>query len=239
LLLISMDNGIPFTTAQKAADKIRAAKDSPDTEIGNVVGISTMFAEGYLVELEKRQLELNTDFDGLADEELLAIHVYSAMEGFYSKMNAVLLGADNFDEANRTKYRATIDICKRGLARLPDYPKTAWPTYRFEDGSKYSWEEQFVAGRIFQNKIFWSTGRTSGFDAIGIARPRLEITVYGKKAGKDIAKMAASKTEGGGEILFPPGTSFKTLAVELEKDLDPKQKKLVTNAVYIVVEEVG
>ena len=229
---------LPLETTQQAAATMQKARAEPDSSLGKIVGLTETYAEDYLLNLAQRKLEDKTDFSGLADDELLAIHVYSAMAAYYTRINAVLLGIDRLDPKQRDQVLATIETCKRGLAKLPDYPAQAWPTYRFEDGSKYDWESQFKVGTTFKNKIFWSTGRSGGFDAAGIKGPRLEIVIYGKKAGKDIARMAEHDDEGGGEILIPPGTTFKTLSIDLDKDLDPAQNKLVTKAAYIVVEEV-
>ena len=69
--------------------------------------------------------------------------------------------------------------------------------------------------------------------------PKLSITVYGTKAGKDVALMADSQTEGGGEILFPPGVTFRVLEVDRSKVkvVDGMMVDPQSAIVYITVKE--
>ena len=175
------------------------------------------------------------DFAPLTPAEALAIETYTDPAGDYSKMHALLLGKIPED----AKLRTRIDLCTQALKKLPNYPKQAQPTYRLEDGGAYPWDEQFVQGKVFPLKIFWSTGKGHGVAASGMKGPCLSITVHGK-TGKDVAKMAELQGEGGGEVLFAAGTKFKTLSVQRPYDLDDTGKMATpkTATVNIVVAEV-
>jgi hypothetical protein len=232
---------LPTNTSELISQVSANAKANPDSDIGKVCSVLAVFSEDYLETIEMRKIEHQTDFHGLSHEELLSVIAYTSVHGFFNTINAILLGTADLPAKERAAYERTIEICKQALAKLPDYPAQAWPTYRLEDGSKYDWTKQFVVGRNFKNPIFWSTGRTSGYDASGrIKGPRLNITIFGKKSGKDVARMADSQTEGGGEILIPPGTEFKVLDID-RSEVEVVDGKLITPkkaTVYITVEEV-
>jgi hypothetical protein len=232
---------LPTKTSEMISQVSANAKANPDSDLGKVCAVLAVFSEDYLETIEMRKIEHQTDFHGMSHEELLSIIAYTSVHGFFNTINAILLGNDNLTDEQRAPYKKTIEICKQALAKLPDYPAQAWPTYRLEDGSKYDWAKQFVVGRRFKNPIFWSTGRTSGYDASGrIKGPRLNITIFGKKSGKDVARMADNQNEGGGEILIPPHTEFKVIEVD-RSEVEVVDGKLITPktaTVYITVEEV-
>jgi len=236
----SARTNLPTKTSEMISQICDKAKANPDSDMGNISGVLGGYFEEYLETIESRKIEHQTDFNGLSHEDLLAIHAYTSTQGMYSNMNALLLGTFTLSDERRSQFQRTIDCCKKALAKLPDYPPEAWPTYRFEDGSKYDWASQFRIGNTFQNKVFWSTGRTGGYDAVGIKGPKLIITIYGKKSGKDVARMADNQTEGGGEILIPPGTRFKVTAIDRSETeiVDGKMIVPKTATVYITVKEV-
>ena len=229
-------SGIPPKAAAFVQSQIDEAAANPKGDLGRLVAaLSPVTAKNRLDVLEKNKLKFGVDFAPLTPAEALAIETYTDPAGDYSKMHALLLGKIPED----AKLRTRIDLCTQALKKLPNYPKQAQPTYRLEDGGAYPWDEQFVQGKVFPLKIFWSTGKTGVVEATKVAGPRLIVTVYGK-TGKDVAKMSGASGEGGGEVLYPPGTKFKTLQIQRPYDEDASGK-MVTPAkakVFITVQEV-
>ena len=213
--------------------KQQAAK-KPDSDAGRLLeSLGDRRSTLKLGAILKHQRVHGVDFAPLNTEESLAVYLYLHSDGDYRRMHSLMLGSDGADRKEQIK----IDLCHQALRKLPDYP--ASPTFRLEDGGNYAWDEQFVQGKVFATKIFWSTGKGHGVAASGMKGPCLSITVHGK-TGKDVAKMAELQGEGGGEVLFAAGTKFKTLSVQRPYDLDDTGKMATpkTATVNIVVAEV-
>ena len=194
----------------KVAKSMDAEGKDPNGEFAQIAGtITQSVAQGMLEKLEVLKGKHGVDFRPLEPADQLAVQIYTSANAYYGKMHALLLGKIPEDPI----VRAQIDGCQRAMAKLPNYP--APPTFRFEDGSKYKWQAQFSAGKTFAIKIFWSSGRTGGVAASGMTKGGVElhITIFGK-SGKDVGKMSAVQGEGGGEILFPPGTKFRTIELD-------------------------
>ncbi len=234
---LSLATFLNLSAAQVAGveSNLAAAKKNPDSDIGRIAAATgEVVTRSRLRNIEKLKNLHGVDFRPLSPAEVLAIHTYTVPEAEYTPMHQLLLGLIPENPKIRTK----IDLCVQALQKMPSYPAAAWPTFRLEDGAKYDWEKQFVTGQVFSTKIFWSTGRTGVVEAHSIVGPRLIITIHGK-TGKDIAKMSGAQGEGGGEVLFPPGTKFKTLAMQHPREV--VGGKLITPAsakVYITVQEV-
>jgi len=229
-------SGIPPKAAAFVQAQIDEAAAQPKSDIGRMAAaINPAFVKTRLEILEKNKLKYGVDFRPLSTAEALAIETYTDTAGDYKQMHALLLGKIAEDPKIRTK----IEMCIQALKKLPDYPARAQPTFRQEDGGNYPWDQQFVQGRVFPLKIFWSTGKTGVVEADAVTGPRLIVTVYGK-TGKDVAKMSGAAGEGGGEVLYPPGTRFKTLAIERPYDIDAGGKRFTpaTAKVFITVQEV-
>ncbi|HVJ51903.1 MAG TPA: hypothetical protein VM689_05540 [Aliidongia sp.] len=165
-------------------------------------------------------IKLGANHKPLSPGEALSINVYMGQE--YKSMNALNFGTldASVTAQQRARLAALNDRCRAALAKLPEYPATAWPTYRFERAwNPTQVTDQYVQGKNFKVASFWSTGAGCGLD-LGEGSPRFHFTVFGVKAGKDVAAMAAFLGEGGqtrdkprpgqgkGEVLFPPGTEF-------------------------------
>ena len=115
-----------------------------------------------------------------------------------------------------------------------------------------------VDSPVFEIKEFWSTGAGGG-SAVG-ASPTAEILVWGKKKSKAksismLSKIAGEgarsdkaqlKGQGAGEVLFAPGTRFKTRFFkafdrnnkEVLQRIDAKDNRVTDFHYRIEIEEV-
>jgi hypothetical protein len=202
---------LPITDVAEIAKEMDDARENPNSDMGQMMAsVGQMMTESRLYSIKKLKNKHGVDFRPLEAADLLAIYTYTTPDGDYQAMHQLLLGKRPEDK----KIRAKIDFCLNAMKKLPDYPAAASPLFRLENGGKYPWQEQFVIGKTFTIKIFWSTGKNNGVDTEGMdPGPILNITVYGK-SGKDVAKMSGAQGEGGGEVLFPPGTKFQTIDVD-------------------------
>lgn len=224
---------LPLVICDRIVADYDAAIKNPKSALGALgASIDRNDALYFLFRGEHQKIKDGIDVRPLDVADFLAIQIYTDMRGFYISINNVLLGK----EEETPEIRAQIDGCIAALAKLPNY--AASPTFRFEHGSNYNWRDQFVEGQTFTTRIFWSTGRTSGEKVSGSSPngTELHITIH-SNTGKDVAHLSAAGEEGGGEVLFPPGTRFKTL------DIDESEAKLAPGSsghpkVYITVQEV-
>lgn len=233
-------SGVPVDAIVKVAKELDAAQKDPTGDLSRVVEtVGTLNAQDMLEKIETLKERHGVDFRPLDSADLLAVQIYTSPMGMYSKMHAQMLGLAKKDDAITTQ----IDACVKAIGKLPDYK--SYPVFRFEDGTKYDWKKQFVKGKTFAIKIFWSSGRLGGVAASGMTEggTELHITIFGK-GGKEVGKMSAVQGEGGGEILFPPGTKFKTIGMDFEagkpgvSEAGKEFVDTVNAKVYITVKEV-
>jgi hypothetical protein len=180
------------------------------------------------MEVDARKIYANAMIDGerlgvpngeeLTPAQMMALNAYSGTQ--YARMNTFL--RDPPPAGTQPDLRALVDAATEALDRLPKYQ--GFPVYRwekpFQDAAKgidYM-EERYQVGKKFVIKEFWSTGANGGA-APDKAKPTAEIVIHGKQGGAsnghDISRMSYyGKKEGGGEILFRPGTEFVTKKVE-------------------------
>jgi hypothetical protein len=144
----------------------------------------------------------------------------------YDRMNGLLRGSLDTtklapDELDRAKVQ--IALLEEALANLPPLDPAGFPLFRWETPYGNYLQTRYQEGATFEIKEFWSTGAGGG-SAVGSVNT--EILVWGKKqcGAKDISRLSlfdgteGSRADGGklkgqagGEVLFPPGTKFKTL----------------------------
>jgi hypothetical protein len=155
----------------------------------------------------------------LTPAQAMAIHAYSGPA--YAVMNEFLRDppAGPLSQTQQD-VKALVEAAAEALNRLPEYD--AFPVYRWEKpyqdaakGIDYM-RTRYQVGKEFEIKEFWSSGATGGA-APDAAKPTAEIVITGKKKGSNgraVSQMSYYKNqEGGGEILFRPGTKFRTTKV--------------------------
>jgi hypothetical protein len=198
---------------------VRAPK-SPEREMMNLLGPKE-FAE-RLTSMYHTAVKLGAHHKPLSAGEAVSINAYMD-EQYYKKMNGLNFGTFEAETVQERDFLVALnEKCMAALAKLPDYPETAWPTARYER----TWvpdplQNRYVQGNNFKAVSFWSTSAGRAVDTMRRSPPpRFHFKVYGK-SGKDVAAMApaALAGEGGiktpqpagqgkGEVLFAPGTQF-------------------------------
>ena len=144
----------------------------------------------------------------------------------YDRMNGLLRGSLNvttLTPAELDQAKVQIALLEEALAKLPTLDPAGFPLFRWETPYGNYLQTRYQEGQVFEIKEFWSTGAGGG-SAVGSVTT--EILIWGKKrcAAKDISRLSLFdgaegsradggklKGQGGGEVLFPPGTKFKTL----------------------------
>jgi len=181
----------------------------------------------------------------------------------YSQMNGLLRGSLDTTKLTPEKLdlvKVQIELLCQALDKLPDYDPAGFPLFRWETPyGDYLQSRYQVASPVFEIKEFWSTGAGGG-SAVG-ATPTAEILVWGKKKSKAKSISALSvfggsegsradgnqlKGQGAGEVLFAPGTKFKTRFFkafdrnnkEVLERIDSKDKRTVDLHYRIEIEEV-
>jgi hypothetical protein len=157
--------------------------------------------------------------------ELAGLYAYTTEN--YKQMNALLR-----DQASGTPTSVPkgtdvlVAAAREGLAKLPPYDPAGFPLFRFEKIYADHLEKRFKPGTTFQVAEFWSAGAARGADITGGSDA--EIVIWGKKVSgaKNVGPISAVPSEGKkgtplkgqgqGEVLFPPGSKFKTV---IRKDL--------------------
>jgi len=211
------------------------------------------------------RLYANALFDGqkldLTPAEVAAAAGYSG--NAYTNMNGLLRGT--LDQTKLTPealdlVKVQIEILCQALDKLPDYDPGGFPLFRWETPyGDYLQSRYQVDSPVFEIKEFWSTGAGGG-SAVG-ASPTTEIIIWGKKKSKAKSISTLSffggtegsradgtrlKGQGAGEVLFAPGTKFKTRTFQafdrankliLER-IDSKDKRLVDFHYRVEIEEV-
>ena len=173
-------------------------------------------------------------------EEIAAVQLYS--EGGYGPMNATLRGKPPADAKVADAAKAGIALIKKALKRLPKYDAAGFPLFRWETPYGDYLKSRYQEGCEFTVQEFWSSGAGAG-SYVGSDAPNTEILIWGKKksGAKDISLLSSFgkadpkgtlksaegarpdggklKGQGGGEVLFPPGSKFKTLSFKaFDKD---------------------
>ena len=218
-------------TARAMAVEQRAIAD-PRSESGQLAVALGKQLRTRALGMYAREAESGQDFKKLGekvpltDEELIALYTYTDHD--YEAMNLLLItGGKNLTAEQRNILQIKIDFCKRGLAKLPNYPNALYPVVRWENDS-YDWRSFYQVGKVFRNMQFWSSGATAGA-ATGKGTPtRLVFRIYGQ-SGKDIAMLSSKQGEGAlkdqtrpeaylknlgkGEVLFAPQTPFKVMSI--------------------------
>jgi hypothetical protein len=162
----------------------------------------------------------------LTPAQIAAAAGYSG--SYYSDMNGLLRGS--LDTTERTPERLDllkvhIELLRQALDNLPDYDPAGFPLFRWETPHGDHLRSRYqVDSPVFEIKEFWSTGAGGGTVVGGGGLPTAEILVWGKKKSKaksisiltvidgegGRADKAQLKGQGTGEVLFAPGTRFKT-----------------------------
>lgn len=161
----------------------------------------------------------------LSAAELYALRCYTSQD--YGAMNQQRLGQLT-DKRAETLNR----ICDEALAKLPPYPKAAWPVFRIER----AWDQDVVdkrykRGNTFMAEVLWSTGARGAADVASSKTegPQFIHTIFGR-SGRDIAALSTKPGEGSkddqdfktserkrarrdvasgkGEVLFPATARF-------------------------------
>ena len=161
----------------------------------------------------------------LSPVELAALCAYTT--DAYKDMNALLRDqATGKTPTAPPGTDALVALACEALAKLPQYDPVGFPLFRFEKIYATNLEDRYKPGVTFTVVDFWSSGARRGADLVGGADA--EIVIWGKKgsSAKTIGPISAFPTEGAGsaklkgqgagEVLFPPGSKFKTV---IRKDL--------------------
>ena len=211
------------TNAKTLAAFEQALREPASTE-GKMLSLlgGTSLTDNLLA-MYKNSIEMGASHRPLSPGEAVAVHCY--MGNYYGDMNAYNFGTldPTTPPEQVARAKGLNEICEASLAKLPTYPETAWPTYRYErKWSDTLLTQKYVAGNSFVIPSLWSTGAGAGVDLPkgGSSNVRFHFTIFGK-SGKDVAAMAVFIGEGGaaggkktrpgqgsGEVLFPKGTKF-------------------------------
>lgn len=171
------------------------------------------FAEG-IAKMYGTQVAFGASHKGISPAEALSIQRYTGAD--YSAMNRNRRGVeddDRLDFLNKT--------CDVALAKMPPYPPTAWPAYRFETAwSQDVVDKRYANGRQFTCGVLWSTGARGSAAISPQSSPSINHVIYGSK-GRDVAALSANSGEGAasrgnefnpasgrGEVLFPADSAF-------------------------------
>ena len=145
----------------------------------------------------------------------------------FDDINGLLRGSADLSKFTAKKLdqiKVHIELLCEALDLLPDYGTAGYPLFRWETPHGDSLQSRYSVGRVFEIKDFWSTGASGGSLVDAKKPPTAEILIWGKKGskGKDISLLsgvlneggrsdgAQLKGQGGGEVLFPPGSRFRT-----------------------------
>ena len=242
---------MPDLSAMSEADKSAAmckqigwAPDDLKTQATDVYAKALL--EGQKLDLTPAQIAAAAGYSGAA----------------YSDMNGLLRGS--LDTTQRTPeqvdlLKVHIELLCQALDKLPDYDAAGFPLFRWETPyGDYLQSRYQVDSPVFEIKEFWSTGAGGG-SAVG-ASPTAEILVWGKKKSKAksismLSKIAGEgarsdkaqlKGQGAGEVLFAPGTRFKTRFFkafdrnnkEVLQRIDAKDNRVTDFHYRIEIEEV-
>ena len=200
-------------------------------------------SEKELIERYRNALADGHELNGITISEVAAIDAYS--RGIYKWVNLLLREPETakLDAAVAHATRAVINGIIQCLAKLPKYNPAGFPVFRWENPFRKEADDagpaidhlksRYAEGKEFVIPEVWSTGGGGGADVDGPASA--EIAIWGDPKGsraKDVSMLTlAGKIEGGrsdraklkgqaaGEVLFPPGTKFRTIRVtELKAD---------------------
>ncbi|MEO6743052.1 MAG: hypothetical protein ABIS28_18360 [Caldimonas sp.] len=168
----------------------------------------------------------------------------------FDDINGLLRGSadpSKFTAKKLDQIKVHIELLREALDLLPDYGTAGYPLFRWETPHGDSLQSRYSVGSEFEIKDFWSTGASGGSLVDAKKPPTAEILIWGKKGskGKDISLLsgvlneggrsdgAQLKGQGGGEVLFPPGSRFRTEfckaydAANHEVDAETVKKELV------------
>jgi hypothetical protein len=145
----------------------------------------------------------------------------------FDDINGLLRGSADLSKFTAKKLdqiKVHIELLCEAIDLLPDYGTAGYPLFRWETPHGDSLQSRYSVGSEFEIKDFWSTGASGGSLVDAKKPPTAEILIWGKKGskGKDISLLsgvvneggrsdgAQLRGQGGGEVLFPPGSRFRT-----------------------------
>lgn len=199
-------------TSLKALNEALKDENGVDAQMLGLQG-GARFAAG-LCSVNATLVGFGASHRGISAAEALAVHLYTGSE--YRAMNANRRGL-NPD----ARLSFLNQVCDQALAKMPEYPAVAWPTYRAESAwSQEVVDKRYGKGRQFTTGVLWSTGARGVVDLTG-SSPKFKHVIYGKR-GRDVAAMSGTAGEGAildkgnisnpnsgrGEVLFPADCQF-------------------------------
>lgn len=242
---------MPNLSAMSEAEKFDAMSEQ--------YGIPTDRLKTQVTDLYAQALFEGQKLD-LSPAQIAAAAGYSGTN--YDSMNGLLRGSLDITKVTPKKLdllKVQIDLLCQTLEKLPDYDPGGFPLFRWETPyGDYLQSRYQVASPVFEIKEFWSTGAGGG-SAVGAVTT--EIVIWGKKQSKakSISMLSlfggseGSRADGGrlkgqgaGEVLFAPGTKFKTRTFkafdkankEVLERIDSKSGRAVDFHYRVEIEEV-
>jgi hypothetical protein len=175
---------------EKVDELKKKSPHGPEVKMWDALG-EEVFIE-RLIKVTQTAEAFGVNNDKLTPGEQVALFSYTAVD--YRTINKYLLKNEGTEDTKTVGTQAHLALAKldsyvgpsvRGEARFPGI------------------DEQYVVGKEFTVKAFWSSGIGAGFEK------EFVVTIDGK-TGKDVSGLSNSPNEK--EILFAPGTKFKVIS---------------------------